>query len=91
MVYSAAQDRYDKMPVRRSGHSGLQLPILSLGLWRGFGSLADYDNSRKTVLTAFDHGIFTLIWQTITVPNLEQRKKPLAKSWIRIYAPIGMS
>jgi L-glyceraldehyde 3-phosphate reductase len=58
MVYSAAQDRYDKMPVRRSGHSGLQLPILSLGLWRGFGSLADYDNSRKTVLTAFDHGIF---------------------------------
>lgn len=58
MVYSASKDRYDKVPIRRVGHTGLQLPILSLGLWRGFGSLADYDNSRKTVLTAFDNGIF---------------------------------
>ncbi len=58
MVYSAADNRYDQLPIRRAGHSGLQLPILSLGLWRGFGSLADYENSRKTILTAFDHGIF---------------------------------
>lgn len=58
MVYAAAKNRYDNLPIRRVGHSGLQLPILSLGLWRGFGSLADYDNSRRTVLTAFDHGIF---------------------------------
>ena len=28
------------MEYRKSGHSGLKLPILSLGLWQNFG---DYD------------------------------------------------
>ena len=35
--YVAAPDRYDSMPYRRCGRSGLQLPAISLGLWQNFG------------------------------------------------------
>ena len=37
-VYAAAPDRYDRMQIRRSGRSGLQLPAISLGLWHNFGA-----------------------------------------------------
>lgn len=39
-MYIADSARYEKMEYRKSGHSGLKLPILSLGLWQNFG---DYD------------------------------------------------
>ena len=35
--YVAAPDRYEAMPYRRVGPSGLQLPAISLGLWQNFG------------------------------------------------------
>ena len=35
--YLAAEDRYDSMPYRRVGRSGLVLPALSLGMWHNFG------------------------------------------------------
>ena len=38
MTYAAAQDRYDRMPYRRCGRSGLLLPAVSLGLWHNFGA-----------------------------------------------------
>ena len=37
MTYVPAADRYDAMPYRRCGRSGLQLPAISLGLWHNFG------------------------------------------------------
>ena len=37
MTYQAADTRYDSMTYRRCGRSGLQLPLLSLGLWQNFG------------------------------------------------------
>ena len=37
MIYSASTTRYDSMPCRRSGASGLKLPAISLGLWHNFG------------------------------------------------------
>ena len=38
MTYVAATDRYDeKMPYRRCGRSGIELPEISLGLWQNFG------------------------------------------------------
>nr|MBA2774487.1 aldo/keto reductase [Nocardioidaceae bacterium] len=37
MTYLPADDRYDSMPYRRTGSSGLRLPALSLGLWQNFG------------------------------------------------------
>lgn len=50
-------DRYDSMPYRRSGRSGLVLPAVSLGMWHNFGTRADHDNARNMMRTAFDLGI----------------------------------
>ena len=33
MTYRADNARYDTMQYRRSGKSGLKLPVVSLGLW----------------------------------------------------------
>ncbi len=49
--------RYETLPYRRSGRSGLRLPALSLGLWHNFGGDHPFDNARAMVLRAFDLGI----------------------------------
>jgi L-glyceraldehyde 3-phosphate reductase len=56
--YSANPERYDIMPCRRSGKSGLILPQVSLGLWHNFGSVDSFDNAREMIRCAFDLGIF---------------------------------
>ena len=48
---------YDSMKYRRSGRSGVLLPIISLGLWHNFGSVDPFEESRAMVLRAFDHGV----------------------------------
>jgi L-glyceraldehyde 3-phosphate reductase len=53
----AAQDRYDAMPYRRVGASGLLLPAISLGLWYNFGDNRPFDDQRRVLRYAFDHGI----------------------------------
>ena len=45
------------MLYRYSGHSGLQLPVLSLGLWHNFGSVDRHENARAILLRAFEAGI----------------------------------
>ncbi|RLL66833.1 L-glyceraldehyde 3-phosphate reductase [Streptomyces sp. Z26] len=57
MAYAPAPGRYDTIPYRRSGRSGLDLPVLSLGLWQNFGDGGRYDTQREIVRAAFDHGI----------------------------------
>jgi L-glyceraldehyde 3-phosphate reductase len=49
--------RYERMPYRRCGRSGLRLPAVSLGLWHNFGSVDPFDNGRAIVLRAFELGI----------------------------------
>lgn len=49
--------RYNTVPYRRAGKSGVLFPALSLGFWHNFGHVDRYDNSRQMVLTAFDNGI----------------------------------
>jgi L-glyceraldehyde 3-phosphate reductase len=56
-TYNAAEDRYEKMQYRRCGRSGLNLPLLSLGLWHNFGNTTSFENSRQLLHTAFDNGI----------------------------------
>ena len=56
-MYQASPQRYDTMPCRRCGRSGLKLPAVSLGLWHNFGDTAPYENMRAMCRTAFDHGI----------------------------------
>ncbi len=57
MTYHAADDRYEKMTYRRCGRSGIELPLLSLGLWQNFGDDRPLENQRAIVRRAFDLGI----------------------------------
>ena len=57
MTYVPAEDRYDAMPYRRCGRSGLQLPAISFGLWQNFGDTRPLETSRAIVRHAFDRGI----------------------------------
>jgi L-glyceraldehyde 3-phosphate reductase len=57
MSYVPASDRYDAMPYRRCGRSGLKLPAISLGLWWNFGGDRPLETSRAIVRRAFDLGI----------------------------------
>jgi L-glyceraldehyde 3-phosphate reductase len=55
--YVPAEDRYEQMPYRRCGRSGLQLPAISLGLWQNFGDDRPLADSRAILRRAFDLGI----------------------------------
>lgn len=57
MQYVPAEQRYQAMPYRRCGGSGLRLPAIALGMWHNFGDDRNYDNARAMVRTAFDLGI----------------------------------
>lgn len=58
MTYVAAEERYDgRMPYRRCGRSGLQLPAVSLGLWHNFGDDRPIDTQRAILRRAFDLGV----------------------------------
>ncbi|MFF2050432.1 aldo/keto reductase [Leifsonia sp. NPDC058194] len=57
MTHLADPNRYDRIPYRRAGRSGLVLPELSLGLWQNFGHARAYEVQRAIVLRAFDLGI----------------------------------
>ncbi len=55
--YLADQQRYEKINYRRAGLSGVQLPVISLGLWHNFGGVDSIENARAMLRTAFDLGI----------------------------------
>ncbi|MFJ5860697.1 L-glyceraldehyde 3-phosphate reductase [Pseudarthrobacter sp. NPDC092439] len=57
MTYSAADNRYDSMPYRRVGRSGLRLPAISLGLWHNFGDDMPFEVQRDILRRAFDLGV----------------------------------
>ncbi len=57
MTYRADPARYETMQYRHSGRSGLQLPVVSLGLWQNFGGTRDHDTAFEILGYAFDHGV----------------------------------
>ena len=58
MPYTPDADRYDgRMPYRRCGRSGLDLPAISLGLWQNFGGDDVFENARAMLRRAFDRGV----------------------------------
>ncbi|MGW9347827.1 L-glyceraldehyde 3-phosphate reductase [Nocardiopsis flavescens] len=58
MTYVAAPERYDgSMLYRRTGDSGLDLPVLSLGYWHNFGDYRPFETQRAIARRAFDLGI----------------------------------
>lgn len=58
MTHVADPARYDgTMRYRRTGRSGLDLPVLSLGYWHNFGDDRPFETQREIALRAFDLGI----------------------------------
>jgi L-glyceraldehyde 3-phosphate reductase len=57
MTYMADDDRYERMPYRRTGRSGLLLPAISLGLWHNFGDTQPIETQRAVLRRAFDLGV----------------------------------
>jgi L-glyceraldehyde 3-phosphate reductase len=56
-VYNPDPGRYERIPYRRCGRSGIQLPAISLGLWQNFGDDRPLATSRAILRRAFDLGI----------------------------------
>lgn len=57
MSYFASNARYGRMEYRRCGESGLKLPMISLGMWKNFGTYDDFEMMMRMCKTAFDNGI----------------------------------
>ncbi|MFA1550203.1 L-glyceraldehyde 3-phosphate reductase [Actinomadura chokoriensis] len=57
MTYVADGARYERIPYRRCGRSGLRLPAISLGLWHNFGDDRPLDVQRAILRRAFDLGV----------------------------------
>src|SRR5713226_4254003 len=57
MTYVAAPDRYEQIPYRRCGRSGIELPEISLGLWQNFGDDRPLTTQRAILRRAFDLGV----------------------------------
>jgi L-glyceraldehyde 3-phosphate reductase len=57
VTYVAAAGRYEQIPYRRCGRSGLKLPAISLGLWQNFGDDRPAGTQREIIRRAFDLGV----------------------------------
>ncbi len=57
MSHEFAPNRYDAMPYRRCGESGLLLPLISLGFWQALGEPGMEDECRRCMYYALDHGV----------------------------------
>ena len=56
--YRPDPQRYDgRMPYRRCGRTGLDLPAISLGLWQNFGGVDNIETGRAVLRRAFDLGV----------------------------------
>ncbi|HWL67483.1 MAG TPA: L-glyceraldehyde 3-phosphate reductase [Geminicoccus sp.] len=55
--WQADAGRYQTMPYRRCGKSGLKLPPIALGLWQNFGGIDAPETGRAVLRRAFDRGI----------------------------------
>ncbi len=57
MEHIPSADRYETMPYRRCGRSGLMLPPISLGLWHNFGQDRPFETQQAICRRAFDLGV----------------------------------
>ncbi|MBI8988281.1 L-glyceraldehyde 3-phosphate reductase [Corynebacterium meridianum] len=57
-TYQPAANRYhDGVHYRTVGHSGLKLPVVSLGMWHNFGDDKPLETQRAIIHRAFDRGV----------------------------------
>ena len=56
-MFTANDNRYEKMYYNKVGKWGLRLPPVSLGLWQNFSFTDNLENMEKMCHTAFNNGI----------------------------------
>ncbi len=56
-MFTANENRYDKMYYNRVGKWGLRLPPVSLGLWQNFSYTDSFENMEQMCRYAFNNGI----------------------------------
>jgi L-glyceraldehyde 3-phosphate reductase len=56
-IYTPADDRYERMVYRRCGRGGIELPVISLGLWHNFGHDRPLATQQEICRRAFDLGV----------------------------------
>lgn len=59
-MHLADPDRHARLPLRRAGRTGLDLPAVTLGLWQNFGDATPFADQRALVLRAVDLGVVHL-------------------------------
>jgi len=57
MSYTPDTKRYEGIPFRRCGRSGIVLPPVSVGLWQNFGDVNLFETGRAVIRRAFDRGV----------------------------------
>ena len=57
MTFNPSSGRYETMSYRRCGRSGLDLPVVALGLWQNFGGSDVFETGRSVIRHAFDQGV----------------------------------
>ena len=105
VTYVAEPDRYEQMTYRRCGMSGIDLPLISLGLWQNFGYDTPLATQRAIIRRAFDLGVThfdlannyggTAPGQTLRKGDHARRmarpRRTSAGSWPRTCGPTGMN
>ena len=82
MTYVAADDRYDRMPYRRCGRSGLLLPAVSLGLWQNFGARPPARRpARDPAARVRPRRSRTSTWPTTTGRRTARPRRTSGASW----------
>ena len=67
MNYKASPKRYSSMKFRRCGKSGVDLPLISLGLWHNFGGRQLNSEAKKMLFYSFDSGITDFDLENIAI------------------------
>ena len=88
--YQPAAGRYERMPYKYCGKSGLQLSLISLGLWHNFGSVDNFDVATDMIKYALIMVSPISTWQTIMVLFPEVLKPISDESCERTSRVIGM-
>ena len=79
------------MIYRRCGKSGIELPVVSLGLWHNFGDVDKYSVARGMLLKAFDNGICHFDLANNYGPSPGSAEKTFGRVLMRIWHRIEMS
>jgi len=91
MSWLADATRYDRMQYRYCGKSGLQLPLLSLGLWHNFSHGHALDDQRACCARPLTWALPISIWRITTGRRPAAQRKILAACCARILPPIAKS